>query len=471
MLFDLSHDQFRPVQVNFQDGAGNTPLHVALYRGRRNLFEILLRNGANPNLANAKGLTPLEIICNRTRDDYKLAKMIFELSHERYKPVKVNVQNKADQTPLHDAMLFGHRNLVQVLLKNDANPNSVNILGLTTLHMICTEQYDDRLAQIFFEVNDAKHKLVKINARNRLGNAPLHFALHLRNERLIELLLRRGADPNLTDEKGLTPLHIICNHSYSDHKMAEILFKITDLVNQLVQVDARDKLGRTPLQISVANFKPELVNLLLDRGADIFIFVFPSESYFSQRLKRYEKKLSLELVTSALAVIESLQKKGYELKGSDALTIMKLFSKLKLFEKSYDLEEFCYDDEQFVREANKIMIIPSLSLYDLIQLQPEENEKILTFMDYWKFWCSGKLEKFPQNSRNACSAHLCEIMSKGFFRRWALTETNIGHGQERTIFSGGQFENVKFGNGKFLGAPNLLAALDSLTLDSCNKEK
>ncbi|CAB0029690.1 unnamed protein product [Trichogramma brassicae] len=398
MLFDLSHDQFQPVQVNFQDHAGNTPLHVALYRGRRNLFEILLRNGANPNLANAKGLTPLQIICCRNRDDYKLAKMIFELSHERYRPVKVNVQDKAGQTPLHDAMLFGHRNLVQVLLKNDANPNSVNIMGLTPLHMICTEQYYDRLAQIFFEVNDAKHQLVKVNVQNKLGNAPLHFALHLRNERLIELLLRRGADPNLTDEKGLTPLHIICNDRYSDHKMAEIFFKINQ-VNQLVQVDARDKLGRTPLQIAVANFKPELVNLLLDRGADISSFVFPSESYFSERLKRYKKKFSLELVTSALAVIESLQKRGYELKGSDALTIIKLFSKLKLFEKSSDVEEFCYDDERFVREANKIMIIPSLSLYDLIQLQPEEDEKIITFMDYWKFWCSDIRENTVHQDR------------------------------------------------------------------------
>uniref|UniRef100_A0ABD2WM52 Uncharacterized protein n=1 Tax=Trichogramma kaykai TaxID=54128 RepID=A0ABD2WM52_9HYME len=205
--------------------------------------------------------------------------------------------------------------------------------------------------------------------------------------------------------------HIICNDDYGDHKIAELFFKINDELNQLLQVDARDNLGRTPLQWAVASFLPDVVDVLLNRGADLSSFVFPSESHFDEGVgSRYyisDPNYKLILVPSALAVVECLEKRVYEMKRSDALTLMAVFDKHGFFVKLADCDEYWYDDEEFVRMSKEIMIIPSLSLYDLIQLQLVEDEKLLTFMDYFEFACSYNFWILPPRPRKACFMHLC----------------------------------------------------------------
>ena len=48
-----------------------------------------------------------------------------------------------------------------------------------------------------------------INSQARNGEGtPLHYATTLQDIPVIKLLLERGADANLTNDDGLTPLHI-----------------------------------------------------------------------------------------------------------------------------------------------------------------------------------------------------------------------------------------------------------------------
>ncbi|CAB0035217.1 unnamed protein product [Trichogramma brassicae] len=226
----------------------------------------------------------------------------------------------------------------------------------------------------------------------------------------------------------------------------EVFFKICDEKNQTLQVDAKDKKGRTSLYYAVTSRLPNTVDLLLNRGADLSKFVFPTESDFDEKFKEssayydyydyYDYKLNL--ASGILGVIEQLEKRGYELDQSDALTIMKLFAKYELFEKSQDIEKVLNDDEEFAANAKKIFILPKkeetydiddsddemeseeemeedeeqveevvrkieelpeglrLSLYDLIQLRPEEAQKQLTYSDYYSFWKCRKLWNLPE---------------------------------------------------------------------------
>uniref|UniRef100_A0ABD2VV87 Uncharacterized protein n=1 Tax=Trichogramma kaykai TaxID=54128 RepID=A0ABD2VV87_9HYME len=84
---------------------------------------------------------------------------------------------------------------------------------------------------------------------------PLHLALKYGHEEMAELLLRSGADPNLTNDEGLTPLHIICignDDDYDNGEMAVMFFNIIDEIQLSVQVDAQDKAGNTPLHLALA---------------------------------------------------------------------------------------------------------------------------------------------------------------------------------------------------------------------------
>ncbi|CAB0042735.1 unnamed protein product [Trichogramma brassicae] len=284
------------------------------------------------------------------------------------------------------------------------------------------------VVQKFLEAGQDPNCLVQVTA-----DTPLHWALASRHESVTELLLRSGANSSVANAEGLTPLHMICK-SYNDDKLAKTLFEISDELNQLVLVDAQDRWGRTPLQWAVANLQPKTVDILLDRGADLKSFVFPTVSNFAERFKSRGKisfNFSLKLCvspsvrlaetkTGVLAVVERLEKRGYELDRSDAMTIMKFFADFGLFEKSRGVEKCWRNDEEFASKSEELMICSDLSLDDFLRLPPKKAEKRLTNADYFEFTRRIELWELPARPREACLVHLSETMSRGFFRRWVL---------------------------------------------------
>ncbi|XP_023315959.1 ankyrin-1-like [Trichogramma pretiosum] len=217
------------------------------------------------------------------------------------------------------------------------------------------------------------------------GNSPLHLAVYRGYKETFELLLRNGANLNSANMDGSTPLHMICEKKHR-FDLLENLFKISNDRHQPVQVDARNNLGRTPLQLAVANLLPHVVDVLLQHGADLSNFSFPNESYFARNVDSQldDNFFKLELASGALASVERLEERGYQLDQNDALTIMKFFAKYELFE-SADLDKRWYDNEEFARLAKNKTIRHNLSLYNLIQLRPKEEDKLLSYLDYFRF--------------------------------------------------------------------------------------
>uniref|UniRef100_A0ABD2WV64 Uncharacterized protein n=1 Tax=Trichogramma kaykai TaxID=54128 RepID=A0ABD2WV64_9HYME len=241
--------------------------------------------------------------------------------------------------------------------------------------------------------------------------------------------MKSRADPNLPNAEGLTPLHILCKSYHRNrHDLLKKFLNINDKMNQLVQIDAKDKSGRTPLQLAVANFSLDTIDILLDRGADLSGFVFPNESYFGEIAKTqfYDSNFKLRLTTDALTVVEHLQARGYELDRSGARTILRFFAEHEVFEKPGQLDEDWYINETFAKKAKKTLMRSGLTLHDWIQLRPEEASKAVTFGEYHKFACSKKLSrlpsprKSPRDFRRACALRLAETAARRFCRRWAI---------------------------------------------------
>uniref|UniRef100_A0ABD2X9S7 PRANC domain-containing protein n=1 Tax=Trichogramma kaykai TaxID=54128 RepID=A0ABD2X9S7_9HYME len=324
-------------------------------------------------------------------------------------------------SPLHLALTWNRQRVAELLLRNGANPNLANAKGLTSLHIMCGRDNHYDLVKMLFEISNEKRQILQVNAQDKSGLTPLQWALRSGNKKVTELLLRNGANPNMPNFEESTPLHSICKEC-DDKDLVGFIFKIVDEIKQTVKIDAVDKLGRTPLQLAVANLLPNVVDVLLDNNADLSSFVFPTSRYFGERFdsKNYRGHFKLELTSKALIIVEHLEKKGYKVDQSDALTIMTFLTKHGLFEKPLDLEKCYYDNEEFVSKAKEIVITPSLSLRDLTRLQPEEAAKLVTYSDYYKFANSSTLFKLSERHREACTEHLCEKLSRGFFRRWAL---------------------------------------------------
>uniref|UniRef100_A0ABD2X7Y1 Uncharacterized protein n=1 Tax=Trichogramma kaykai TaxID=54128 RepID=A0ABD2X7Y1_9HYME len=322
-------------------------------------------------------------------------------------------------TPVHYLGCSEYNNwfTVRDLFKiyNSFDLNYTDDYGVTHFHLACLSKSDD-VVEKFLELGQNPNCPLP-----ETGNTPLHLALDANRQRTVELLLRNGADPNLPDSEGSTPLHSICKEC-DDKDLVGFFFKIIDDIQQTVKIDAVDKLGRTPLQLAVANLLPNVVDVLLDNNADLSSFVFPTSSYFGDRFdpNDYRGHFKMRLASDALIIVERLEKRGYELDLSGAITIKQFFDKYRLFEKPSDLDTSWYDDEEFVIESKTIMLKPSLSLYDLIRLRPKEASKLVTYSDYYKFAHSYKLYELSDRHIEACTEHLCEKLSREFFRQWAL---------------------------------------------------
>jgi ankyrin repeat protein len=108
------------------------------------------------------------------------------------------------------------------------------------------------------------------NIRDASGETPLHWAVGAGHADVEELLLEHGADPNAQDAAGNTPLHVAAIGGIGD--AAEVMFEInptydrSDIVRMLFEYGAdptvKNSYGKTPLDIALEMGNDEIAWLI-----------------------------------------------------------------------------------------------------------------------------------------------------------------------------------------------------------------
>ena len=100
-----------------------------------------------------------------------------------------------------------------------------------------------------------------INTRDlTTGETALHIVVARRDATWIRFLTGKGANPNIRDNKGVSPLVLAARLGFVDGVIA--------LVDAGAKVDESNSTGETPLIAAVLNKNVGLMRVLLDAGAD-----------------------------------------------------------------------------------------------------------------------------------------------------------------------------------------------------------
>jgi len=99
-----------------------------------------------------------------------------------------------------------------------------------------------------------------VNARDDMGETPLHWAARHCRVGVVELLLAHGADPNVRNKFGETPLHLTAYGCKLDCKTCPETARL--LIKHGADVDAKDVFGNTPFEELFSKELRKMIQLL-----------------------------------------------------------------------------------------------------------------------------------------------------------------------------------------------------------------
>ena len=102
---------------------------------------------------------------------------------------------------------------------------------------------------------------VSVNTRDvTSGETALHIVVQKRSKVWVDFLLQQGANPNIADVKGVTPLMVATNLGF--------LEGVQSLIAGGARIDVANQTGETPLISAVHRRDVPLVRVLLKAGAN-----------------------------------------------------------------------------------------------------------------------------------------------------------------------------------------------------------
>ncbi|XP_033231273.1 ankyrin-1-like [Belonocnema kinseyi] len=342
------------------DKYGYTPLHVAVENGHRDIVEICLERTSSGSITN-KGLLPIHIAAHKGYD-----KIVLQLLEQCADYHSCTIKSEDSFTPLYIAAYYGHKRVVEILLEKGADPNNFKCYEphLTPLHAAAQGGHDQIVelllkcgAKVNLEINidsdeilctpilaaarggherivemllhygaNIKTKVLpshvsftkniecifsseeksesKTFLESTIGYTPLHFAAQVGNTKIVEMLLRHGADVNSMSDI-VTPLTVALKKKHE--KIVQILLKAGANVN--LRASTKQEF---PLHCAIEMGNEQIVRELIDSGARI-------DSVCSEELTPFfhaVKKGNVEMLKALLrkgAAFESKTVKGVPL--------------------------------------------------------------------------------------------------------------------------------------------------------------
>ncbi|KAJ3433913.1 eukaryotic translation initiation factor 2-alpha kinase eif2-alpha kinase -related [Anaeramoeba flamelloides] len=154
---------------------------MSLLEGDEGKVKKLIAEGLDVNYKNEYLSTPLHLSCRESQ--YRIGKLLIENGCE------IDPRDENGTTPLHTACDCACFDLVDLLLKKGADVNAVDFCDQTPLYLACCSSSLDSC-----ELLIAKGADINTKCGEEMETC-LHLSSFLNNKKLVNLLLKHGADP------------------------------------------------------------------------------------------------------------------------------------------------------------------------------------------------------------------------------------------------------------------------------------
>jgi len=223
-------------------------LHKALAEGDVALAKSLISEGVEVDEEDENGETALTIACRNGH------KELVELL------IKEGADINANGQPLHAAAWEGHKDIVELLLDSGADVDAIKGKNRwTPLHSACNRG-NVEVAEVLI-VNGAD-----VNALSGYDSTPMYEAFWNKHWDTVKLLINNGADVNHVRKDESPPIHYAIRSN--DTEVAKLL------VNHGADFNREDYEGWTAFRYAVGYGNVELVDFLIAKGAKVSDFHF-----------------------------------------------------------------------------------------------------------------------------------------------------------------------------------------------------
>lgn len=268
---------------------GTTALHWAAHRGEHELVRALLARGADASAVNDYGVTPLTAAA--VEGDYAIVEALLDARADVESP------NAEGQTALMIVARTGQVETARLLLDRGANVNAVEQWGGQSALMWAAAQKQPQMIRLLLahgaSVNAHSRvydwqRLVTAEPRVKIlrtgGFTPLLYAAREGCAACIDALVAGGADVDLDEPYGITPLILALLNRHFDAAMR--------LVELGADVNRWDWWGRSPLFVAIElnqvpnSSRGDLPSLDVATGLDVAKALLERGANANMRLKQ-----------------------------------------------------------------------------------------------------------------------------------------------------------------------------------------
>lgn len=234
----------------------------------------------------------MDLIANKELIEAAINSDLDQLKELIKSDININYKDQDGNTALIYAVKNGDINAVNYLLLKGADPNIINNLQQTSLILavdrdnlsnVLDKSYSSKELELLFK-SDNNYPIVRSllikganpNVKDHLGKSPLYLAAEYGDLRCLNLLLGvHNVDVNIKDIFGYTPLMAACRTNQKrivnrlvKHPNIKLNAQSTGLTSLSNSNNSDEDTGLTALMVAASMNRATIVKMLLRAGAD-----------------------------------------------------------------------------------------------------------------------------------------------------------------------------------------------------------